>query len=139
MSLLLLGPLVVAGIALVVAAVHFTGGSKVATIRDPAHALSLFLTDFPNEKPGAPELTSEGHSAFMSLTGDRTGIVQSFGDGFFTRVIAASDIAQIRLSRPGVVTIRFRDFTWTGGNFHFDQPATAQAIAASLGLPRKET
>lgn len=133
MSLPVLVALVVIGITVGVLAVHFTGGSKVSAIRDSAHARELFALDFPDESTGDATLTSDHHSAFMSLPGGRVAIVQSFGDGFFTRTVTSGDIASIKLREPATISIRFKDFTWTGGHFHFDQADTARAIGALLG------
>ncbi|MGB6119450.1 MAG: hypothetical protein WBF87_14640 [Mesorhizobium sp.] len=137
MSLPILVAIVAFGIALTVAAVHFTGGSKIATVKDDAHARTLFLADYPNEKPGATSLTADRQSAFMALPGDRLAIVQSFGDGFFTRIVTAGDVASIRLREPATVSIRFRDFTWTGGHFHFDDASKARAIVSIFGVTRE--
>lgn len=133
MSLPILVALVVIGITAAVVAVHFTGGSKVSTIRDADHARDLFAADFPDEHTGEATLTTDRHSAFMSLANNRIAIVQSFGDGFFTRTVSASDVASVRLRDPATISIRFRDFTWTGGHFHFDHAETARAIGALLG------
>ena len=138
MSLPILVAIVAIGIALTVAAVHLTGGSKVSSIRDDAHARQLFLADFPNEQPGPANLTADRHSAFMALPGDRMAIVQSFGDGFFTRIVSRGDIASVRVREPGTLSLRFRDFTWTGGHFHFDRMAKAAAIGAALGAKGTE-
>lgn len=132
MSLPILVALVAVGISLTVAAVHFTGGSTVSSIRDGGHALALFAADFPDEQPVEPVLTRDRHSAFMALPEGRIGIVQSFGDGFFTRIVSPADIAQARLREPATIFIRFRDFTWTGGNFTFDGGDAARRILASL-------
>lgn len=136
MSLPLLVAIVAVGITLIVVAVHFTGGSKPAVIADADHARSLLLADFPNEQTTRVELTADQRSAFIGLTGDRVGIVQSFGDGFFTRIVSAGDVATIKLREPATVSIRFRDFTWTGGHFIFSSPNAAAAIAAALNPER---
>lgn len=133
MSLPILVALVVVGITVAVLAVHFTGGSKIAAIRDSNHARELFAADFPEERTGEATLTTDRHSAFMTLPDDRVAIVQSFGDGFFTRAVSASDIATITVREPAIVVVRFKDFTWTGGNFHFDHADSAHAIVALLG------
>jgi hypothetical protein len=125
-------PIVAFGIALTVAAVHFTGGSKFAVIADSDHARALFLADFPEEHPQEPHLTGDRRSAFMDLPGQRVAIVQSFGDGFFTRIVSYSDVAAIRLRDPGIVSIRFKDFTWTGGHFTFEDQGSAAAVHAAL-------
>jgi len=50
MSLPVLVAIVVLGIALSVAAVHFTGGSKTATLIDPDQASRRFAEDFPKDR-----------------------------------------------------------------------------------------
>jgi hypothetical protein len=137
MSLPILVAIVAIGIALTVAAVHFTGGSRIAAIDDAAHARALFLTDFPEERPEEPRLTSDRRSAFMGLPGGRVAIVQSFGDGFFTRIVSRTDIAAIRLRDPGIVSIRFKDFTWTGGHFTFADQSGAAAVHTALDPAQK--
>jgi len=131
-SLPILVAIVVVGIALTVAAVHFTGGSKVSAIADASHVRQLFFADFPDAQPGRVEITVDRHSAFLELPGGQVGIVQSFGDGFFTRIVSAGDIAQIRLREPATVSIRFRDFSWTGGHFTFAAAGIAKAVHATL-------
>lgn len=133
MPLPILVAIVAFGIALTVAAIHFTGGSKLSEILSSDHARDLFLTDFPNEHPGAAALTTDRHSAFMPLPNGRVAIVQSFGDGFFTRMVSASDIAAISQRPPATISIRFKDFTWTGGHFHFDDASVATGVGALLG------
>lgn len=135
MSLPLLVAIVVIGISVGVLAVHFTGGSKIATLADDGHAARLLLADFPNERPGQAHLTQDLQSAFMQLPGGRVGIVQAFGDGFFTRIITAGDIASLRVRDPAILSIRFRDFTWTGGNFHFAERAVVDTFASILSTP----
>ncbi len=133
MSLPLLVALVVVGITLVVVAVHLTGGSKVATIAGDDHARQLLRQDFPDELPGKVAITRDRMSAFLDLPGGRMGIVQSFGDGYFTRIALPKDVAAVTLRSPGTVSIRFRDFTWTGGHFIFADESAARSIAATLG------
>ena len=132
MSLPLLIVIVAVGIAATVFAVHLTGGSRKAILSDAEAARRAFGADFPDEVIGDIQLTTDGQSAFLALAGDRTGIVQNLGDGFFTRVVQPGDIAEIRLREPAIVSIRFKDFTWTGGHFHFIDPAIASSIAGRL-------
>jgi hypothetical protein len=131
-SLPILVAIVVFGIALTVAAVHFTGGSKVATVADAEHARQLFFADHPDAQPSRVEITVDRHSAFLELPGGRIGIIQSFGDGFFTRIVSSSDIARIRLREPATLSIRFRDFSWTGGHFTFAAESMARSFHAAL-------
>lgn len=140
MSLPVLVALVLVGISLVVATVHFTGGSKIADIVDEGHARGIFALDFPDHHPAEVLIAADRHSAFLLLGSGRLGMVQSFGDGFFTRVVGAEDVAAVGLRAPGAISIRFRDFTWTGGHFRFDEERDAARIAAVLapGQARQE-
>ncbi|CAG0972576.1 MAG: hypothetical protein F9K19_17215 [Rhizobiaceae bacterium] len=132
MSLPLLVAIVVIGISLTVAAVHFTGGSMTAHLDGADEARRIFALDFPDEKPSTVMITSDGQSAFLALPRGRTGIVQSFGDGFFTRIATPSDVAGLKLRAPATVSLRFRDFTWTGGHFSFADAAAASAVVQAL-------
>lgn len=132
MSLPILVAIVAIGISLTVAAVHFTGGSKRAAIADADQARQIFLTDFPDERVGRVTVTADKASAFLGLDGGCTGIVQSFGDGFFTRIVGAGDVASVAMQDPAMVCLRFRDFTWRGGDFRFADRETAQAIVVAL-------
>jgi len=131
MSLPVLVVLVVFGIALSVAAVHFTGGTTTATLADADQALARFAEDFPDEKPGTVRLTADHHAAFLELGPQRCGIVQSIGDCFLTRIVTPHDI--LALAREGnVVSLRLSDFTWKGGSFSFADELAARAVAAAL-------
>ncbi|RWD88668.1 hypothetical protein [Mesorhizobium sp.] len=131
MSLPVLVVLVVFGIALSVAAVHFTGGTTTATFATADQALARFAEDFPDEKPGAVRLTSDRQAAFLELASQRCGIVHSIGDCFLTRIVTPRDV--LALVREGsVVSLRMDDFTWKGGRFAFANEADALAMAAAL-------
>ncbi|WP_394891743.1 hypothetical protein ACG873_11040 [Mesorhizobium sp. AaZ16] len=131
MSLPVLVAIVAVGIALAVAAVHFTGGSRQAGISSEGEALQRFLLDFPAEKAEAVRLTSDGKAAFISLYGAGTGIVGVIGDKFLTRIACARDIKSLTLA-GNTVSIRFRDLTWPGGEFVFADLSAAQEIAEAL-------
>lgn len=132
MSLPLLVIIVTIGIAATVIAVHMTGGSKKAALGNADEARQAFAADFPDENAGTIVLTENGQSAFLSLANGRTGIVQSLGDGFFTRIVSAKDVADVKVREPAIVSIRFKDFTWTGGHFAFADPQVAKDIAGWL-------
>ena len=138
MSLPILVAIVAIGIALTVAAVHFTGGSRTALIDGAEMARRLFAADYPGEATNEVAITIDRHSAFLPLSGGRMGIVQSFGDGFFTRIATAKDVAQLRVRAPATVSIRFRDFTWTGGHFSFAAARDAERIAGVLAPEPKQ-
>ncbi|MDX8523815.1 hypothetical protein RFM68_04780 [Mesorhizobium sp. MSK_1335] len=131
MSLPVLVFLVVFGIALSVAAVHFTGGTTTARLAGADQALARFAEDFPDEKPGTVRLTVDHHAAFLDLGPQRCGIVQGIGDCFLTRIVTPHDI--LALAREGnVVSLKLNDFTWKGGKFAFADEAGALAVVAAL-------
>lgn len=131
MSLPVLVVLVVLGIALSVAAVHFTGGTTTATLAGADQALARFAEDFPDERPRAVRLTADNHAAFLELGPRRCGIVQSIGDCFLTRIVTPHDILALA-KEANVVSLRLDDFTWKGGRFVFADEAEALAVAATL-------
>lgn len=131
MSLPVLVAIVAVGIALAVAAVHFTGGSRQASISSEDEALQRFLLDFPAEKAEAVRVTLDRKAAFISLRSLGTGIVGVIGDKFLTRIVSARDIKSLKLA-GNRVSIRFRDFTWPSGDFVFPEPSEAQKVAEAL-------
>jgi hypothetical protein len=131
MSLAVLVVIVVVGIVAVVVAVHMTGGTRDARLADEAAARRRFAEDFPNETPRGVALTASGTAAFLELDGPRTGIVQSFGDRFLTRIVTPADIA--RVEEDGLaLTVEFRDFTWRRAVFDFPTLADSENIATRL-------
>ncbi|MDH6229707.1 hypothetical protein M2281_000279 [Mesorhizobium soli] len=133
MSLPVLIAIVVVGIALCVAAVHFTGGSKQATLAAEDDAMRRFGEDFPDETIFRVRLTEDRRTAFLVLDGNRTGIVQTIGDRFLTRIITPPDIDSIEFGRSAKLSIRFKDFTWGGGQFAFGAAHDAGAVLQALG------
>ncbi|MBZ9738306.1 MULTISPECIES: hypothetical protein [unclassified Mesorhizobium] len=132
MSLPVLVAIVVLGIALSVAAVHFTGGSRKARLADAAQARERFAQDYPDEEVTAVRLTSDGQAAFLELGRGRLGIVQVIGDCFLTRVVAPGDVAALTSDAANAITLRLADFTWKGGRFTFADAGDAKAVLARL-------
>ncbi len=54
------------------------------------------------------------------------------GDGYFTRIFSRADVGRAAFNEPSTVTVRFRDFTLTGGNFTFADATTARWVATAL-------
>lgn len=132
MSLLVLVAIVAIGISFVVTAVHFTGGSRRASIRDTNHARQLFARDYPDIPTSAADLTTDGENSFLPLPQGAVGIVHVVGDGYLTRLVTAADVASVKFRPPATISLRFRDFTWAGGHFTFRDEAAAQRVAAAL-------
>ena len=132
MSLPVLVVLVVVGIAAIVLAVHMTGGTRNATLADEAAARARFALDHPREQPAAVRMTRTGDAAFLELDRSRTGIVQSFGGHFLTRIVTAADVRRIDRPSAAELAIASRDFTWRGGRFAFASADDAERIAERL-------
>ncbi|ESY78732.1 hypothetical protein NKI77_04615 [Mesorhizobium opportunistum] len=133
MSLPVLVVLVVFGIALSVAAVHFTGGSRTAMLAGADQALSRFAEDFPDEVAAKVQLTADARTAFLDIGRGRIGIVHSVGDCFLTRIVTASDVSVSDSDETNTILMRLADFTWKGGSFRFASAGDAQALMNALG------
>lgn len=127
MSLALLVVIVVAGIVAVVAAVHLTGGSRKAQLAGEDMARARFAEDFPDAVVRSVHFTEDRHAAFLDLAGG-VGIVQAFGGKFLTRLVTAADLASPPRATGSSITVRFRDFTWSGGLFEFGSGETAAEV-----------
>ena len=131
MSLPLLAAMVAGGVGLIVALIHFTGGSRVAELADADAARTRFLQDFPAEAPRAIFLSSDRHAAFLDLGRGRVGLVHAVGGRFLTRLLRPADLASLRRS-DAVVQLRLADFTFAGGSYTFADVPQAQAVEAML-------
>lgn len=129
MSLPVLAALVVIGVGMIVAAIHFTGGSRGASLDTPEAARERFAIDFPNLAIGRIHVTLDRRSAFLELADGRIGLVHAVGAKFLTRLYSAVDVASLRRSVPSAMLIRFSDFTFPGGRFEFGSPADADRVA----------
>lgn len=130
MGLEVLAVLVVLGIAAVVAAVHFTGGSRSDAFESRAAASRAFLADYPDAQVADIRLTQTGDAAFLRLANsNRLGFVQMFGHHHLTRNVGPDDLAAAAELDHASVTIRTRDFTWKGGRFALSNTADAADVA----------
>lgn len=131
MSLPILVALVVGGISLIVLAIHLTGGTRNAALQTAAEAVARFTADFPEEIVSRAVIAGDGLSAFLELTGGRTGIVQSVGDRFLTRIEAPGDVVVEKTAGSGL-RLRTHEFSWAGGIYDFDSAVTRDEIARRL-------
>ncbi|MCO6385669.1 hypothetical protein [Aliihoeflea sp. 40Bstr573] len=142
MSLALLASIVVLGIAVVVFAVHFTGGSRAAHFETVFDAIAAYRGDHPQTDVLDGRLTRGRDAAFLRLaTPDRVGFVAVFGQHFLTREIGAPDLSASVATDHAAIIVSLRDFTWKGGRYIFDDTAVASEVAswfppAALGAPR---
>ncbi|MEX0406602.1 hypothetical protein ABGN05_13070 [Aquibium sp. LZ166] len=132
MSLPVLVVMVVVGIAAIVLSVHLTGGTRNAVLPDAEAARQRFATDFPGEKTGAVVLSSDRGTAFLELSGDRTGIVQAFGGHFLTRIVTPADILRVEPAGSAALHLTLNDYTWRGGRFEFADQGETWRLAGRL-------
>jgi hypothetical protein len=138
MSLPVLVAIVALGIALSVAAVHFTGGSKTATLADADQALIRFAEDYPDEMAATVRLTADAKTAFLDLGRGRIGIVHSIGDCFLTRIVTAADTKVSSADEANTMLLRLTDCTWKGGRFRFANAGDAHALLNALGAKHSD-
>ncbi|WP_352581547.1 hypothetical protein [Mesorhizobium sp. M0088] len=111
---------------------HFTGGSKTATLADADQAMSRFAEDFPEEIATVVRLTADAKTAFLDIGRGRFGIVHSIGDCFLTRIVTSRDVAVLNAEDANTVSFRLADFTWKGGRFRFASAVDAQGLLEAL-------
>ncbi|WP_027039160.1 hypothetical protein [Mesorhizobium ciceri] len=139
MSLPILVAIVTFGIALSVAAVHFTGGSKTATLADADQAMSRFAEDFPDETATVVRLTADARTAFLDVGRGRIGIVHGIGDCFLTRIVTPRDVGVLTAEDGNTVSFRLADFTWKGGRFRFASATDALSLLEALEPQRSNS
>jgi hypothetical protein len=142
MSLPLLVVIVVAGIAAIVAAVHFSGGSKPARLAGEAEAIAAFTRDYPDHVPRGAILTASGDAALMPLGEGAFGLVAMFGSHSLTRLVGTGDLATPPVLTETRLILRLRDVTLPRLDLEFADAETAdaasRAVASVTGATRIE-
>lgn len=135
MSLPVLAILVIAGVALVVAAVHLSGGGARAVLASEAQALARFREDYPEASPEIILLTDDGLAAVLKL-GVESGLVASFGDKFLTRWLAQGEASCRR--NGSTLIIGLQDYSWRGVTLRLRSEEDADSCREILGIHLKE-
>ncbi len=111
MPLYILAVLVVFGLAVIIGAVHFSGGSKEVTPLTVATATARLATDFPDFNISDSVISKDGKSALLlSDHSDEAGLVVQMGNKSLTRLISNVTLSGIELKDTGL-TILLYDFT----------------------------
>lgn len=131
MSLAILVPLVIVGVSLVIATIHFSGLSKRARIEDEAAARARYAFDYPLDHVASVDLTGDRRAAFLMLADGAVGIVQCFGDRYVTERLLAGGSARVDM-QDGALAIAGTDLTWAGGIYRFDDAETVKRLAARI-------
>ena len=129
MTLQLLVFIVVTGILLVVAAVHFTGGGETARIESEQRAVSRFNADFPEDKIINVWRAEDGATAILAFNGG-AGIIRVIGDKLITRRIPDHSVAVSRKGRELALSLNER--IWRGCVVHLTNEAEAAECEAAL-------
>lgn len=132
MSLPILAALVVIGVGMIVAAIHFTGGSRAASIDTAEAAVERFAIDYPDLSIGRTHVTLDRRSAILEVADSRVGLVHAVGAKFLTRLYGPADVTSLRRSGQSAILIRFSDFTFPGARFEFATAEDADRVAQML-------
>ena len=131
MNLPILVLIVVVGIALVVAAVHFSGGSALARIDDERQAIARFNADFPEDEIEQVWRAENGMTAVLSFRSG-AGIVRAVGDKLITRRLPDHAASVSRTGRE--LTIKLNERIWRGCVMTL--PEVADAVVCEDALKR---
>lgn len=132
MPLEILAIMVVAGLSLVIAAVHFSGLSHVARFDGDDQAINRFNEDYPDEKVCSVFIAAGNKTAFLELADGRTGLVQAVGDRFLTRVINRAAVAEAKADRNGWFYLRLNDFSLPRLRAEFAAPHHAEMLRRGI-------
>jgi hypothetical protein len=132
MPLEILAIMVVAGLSLVIGAVHFSGMSRPARIGDAEAARARFLLDYPGEHTGEVAISDDGRVAFIALDGGRTGLVHAIGARFVTRILQPLSVKEVRCDESGGLALRLTDFTLPAERAHFTSASEAAKVSRWL-------
>jgi hypothetical protein len=129
MPLEILAVMVVAGLALVIGAVHFSGMSRPARIGDAEVARARFLVDYPGEQTGEIAVSDDGRAAFIALGGGRTGLVHAIGARYVTRILQPQAVRAVNCDGSGGLALRLRDFTLPAEHAKFASASDAAKVS----------
>ena len=132
MPLEILAIMVVAGLSLVIGAVHFSGMSRPARIVDSQAARARFLIDYPDEEIGEIAISDDGKAAFIALGGGRTGLVHAIGARYVTRILQPQVLREVRCDESGGLALRLRDFTLPAEHARFTRAGEAAKVSRWL-------
>ena len=130
MPLTVLVAVVAVGIALVVLAVHLSGGSRVAEIANANAALDRFLIDFPEAEALRCILSIDRRDAVLELADGHVGLVHAIGSKYLTRFVNRGEMAAMpSATEAGGVDLDTGDITWPRAHMRFADAETAKTVA----------
>ncbi|GIL00718.1 MAG: hypothetical protein BroJett030_06170 [Alphaproteobacteria bacterium] len=132
MPLEVLVVMVVVGIAIVIAAVAFSGLSRGARIDSEGQIRRRLSDDFPEVVLRDGLITSDRRTAFFRCGDGRVAIATALGSRFVTRLIDARQVRRLELGEAGEATLELRDFTLARMRLGFDEAAEARRLSQWL-------
>ena len=133
MPLEILGLMVVVGLALVIGAVHYSGGSKSVEPMTEADAINRFLVDFPGIEISHVVLSDNGAIAILSTKESRkVGLVEQMGSHCLTRLLDQKNVEDISIDNSGI-RIHLRDATLPAIEFNASDPVKCEKMLKPLG------
>ena len=111
MPLHILAILVVFGLAIIIGAVHFAGGSQAVSPLEAESAAKRFSLDYPDFKISETSVSKDGKTVLLfSNATPRIGLVVQMGNRSLTRLISRKTLKRVELKNDGL-EISIRDFT----------------------------
>lgn len=121
--------IVVIGIILVIAFVHYTGGSGESEDRDPGRAIMEYQRAYPDEAIRDACMTADGKASFFRLASGKTGFIQSMGRHSVCRLIEPGAVTVTPLQGKPGLAVDFHETAFPGGDYVFRKQADAANIA----------
>jgi hypothetical protein len=132
MPLEFLAALVVAGLALAIGAVRFSGLSHPARLATATQAEQAFRLDYPDAEVREVLLSADSRAAILALGDGSIGLVEAFGAKFVTRRVDGGAIASLH-GDGDVLDVRYRDFTHPAASYRFSDAGAASRARSWLG------
>jgi hypothetical protein len=111
MPLHILALLVVVGLAAIIAAVHFSGGSRAIAPMTEAQARQRFMDDHQTFEVADCHVADDGRTALVfGVEPGQGGVVLQMGDRLVTRRLGPDFVAAISQTSAGL-DLALRDFT----------------------------
>jgi hypothetical protein len=132
MSLSILAPLVVIGIAVIVLAVHWSGGSQPLRLCSGDEAIGHFRSEYPEIEIDEVVLCKDGTGAFMLLECGQIGLVQPFGHRHVVRLLGPRDLRAVRREGKDSLVIHSGALAWPGGTFALQDAKQLAGLVAAL-------
>lgn len=128
---ILLG-LVVGGLTVTTAALHWMGWSETATLESAEAAAARFALDHPDHTVAEVVLADDGSAALLALEAGGIGLVTAMGDRFVVRTLQRGSLSSVH-SDPGQLILRLTDIAFPRARFRLAASPLRDRWVARLG------